>query len=97
MKKLVILFVLLALSAMVLTAADTPAIKGPLVPATPNGARIAELSKAHAEILSQIQQAQQFIQQKQAEAFRIEGAVSELERQDAESAAKNKPAETPSK
>ncbi len=89
MRKLLILVLFLVLSAAILLAVDAPAKK------TPNSDRIAELSKAHGEVIAQINQAQEYIQQKQAEALRIEGAISELQRQDAAAEAKNKPAEAP--
>jgi len=47
-----------------------------------NKTRIEDLQKQLQEITRQITQAQQFIQQKQIEGVKVQGAIEELQRQD---------------
>lgn len=48
-----------------------------------NSAKIAELTAKQQEIIKQLQQAQQFIQNAQAEALRLDGAIGILKELDA--------------
>ncbi|HAR46347.1 MAG TPA: hypothetical protein DCS05_09320 [Nitrospiraceae bacterium] len=101
MSKLSIFLILVLVSAVVLFAADTPPapVLGPPVPKTANSERIAELDKQLQQVVSEIQQAQAFIDAKKTEGLKIQGAIEELQRQDkaAEKPKVGPPSPTPEK